>query len=97
MHILLKDLRVCFCQERIILARDRVVAKTLFNEEKNRWEIDPIAVPYAVSENLVEYARIRHDWGAMYIGLKGEDKEFFVNIKVIFLTAQFLDTLYIDM
>ncbi|KAH9621899.1 hypothetical protein KSS87_001382 [Heliosperma pusillum] len=67
--------------ERIVLDRDRVVSKTLYNEEQKRWEMDPIAVPYAVSKNLVEYARIRHDWGAMYIGLKGDDKDFFVNIK----------------
>ncbi|KAJ8421422.1 hypothetical protein Cgig2_030837 [Carnegiea gigantea] len=87
-------------QERIILARDRVVAKTLFNEEKNRWEIDPIAVPYAVSMNLVEYARIRHDWGAMYIGLKGEDKEFFVNIKEFEILSEYcggFDGLYFKM
>lgn len=87
-------------QERIILARDRVVAKTLFNEEKNRWEIDPIAVPYAVSMNLVEYARIRHDWGAMYIGLKGEDKDFFVNIKEFEILLEYcggFDGLYFKM
>lgn len=87
-------------QERIILDRDRVVAKTLYNEEKNRWEIDPIAVPYAVSKNLVEYARIRHDWGAMYVGLKGEDKEFYVNIKeyeILFEEFGGFDGLYFKM
>lgn len=61
-----------------------MVSKTFYNEEKNRWEMEPIAVPCAVSKNLVEYARIRHDWGAMYIGLKGEDdKEFYVDLKVM--------------
>ncbi|XP_074307854.1 putative inactive ATP-dependent zinc metalloprotease FTSHI 5, chloroplastic [Silene latifolia] len=86
--------------ERIVLDRDRVVSKTLYNEEKNRWEMDPIAVPYAVSKNLVEYARIRHDWGAMYIGLKGEDKDFFVNIKeyeVLFEDFGGFDGLYLKM
>ncbi|KAK3172166.1 hypothetical protein Dsin_033173 [Dipteronia sinensis] len=70
-------------QERILLDRDRVVSKTWYNEEKNRWEMDAMAVPYAVSKKLVENARIRHDWGAMYIALKGDDKEFYVDIKEI--------------
>ncbi|OMO96093.1 hypothetical protein COLO4_15521 [Corchorus olitorius] len=69
-------------QERILLDRDRVVAKTWYNEEKSRWEMDPMAVPYAVSKKLVEHARIRHDWAMMYIALKGDDKEYFVDIKV---------------
>ncbi|XVE62702.1 hypothetical protein DITRI_Ditri06bG0140900 [Diplodiscus trichospermus] len=68
-------------QERILLDRDRVVAKTWFNEERSRWEMDPMAVPYAVSKKLVEHARIRHDWAVMYIALKGDDKEYFVDIK----------------
>ncbi|KAJ6434179.1 hypothetical protein OIU84_017816 [Salix udensis] len=68
-------------QEQILLGRDRVVSKTWYNEEKNRWEMEPIAVPYAVSKKLVEHARIRHDWGAMYIALKGDEKEYFVDIK----------------
>lgn len=68
--------------------RDRVVSKTFYNEEKKRWEMDPIAVPGAVSKNLVQYAQIRHDWGAMYIGLKGEDKEFYVNLQVIIYKVQ---------
>ncbi|CAJ1976266.1 unnamed protein product [Sphenostylis stenocarpa] len=70
-------------QERILLDRDRVVSRTWYNEEKKRWEMDPVAVPYAVSKKLIEYVRIRHDWGAMYITLKGEDKEFYVDIKVV--------------
>ncbi|KAI3980697.1 hypothetical protein MKX01_025262 [Papaver californicum] len=68
-------------QERILLERDRVVGKTWYNDEKKRWEMDPIAVPYAVSKKLVESARIRHDWGAMYVGLKGDDKEYYVNVQ----------------
>ena len=69
-------------QERLLVDRDRVVERTWFNQEKNRWELDPIAVPYAVSKKLLEYARIRHDWGAMYVALKGDDKEYCVDIKV---------------
>lgn len=59
-----------------------MTSRSWFNEQWNRWELDPIAVPYAVSKKLVEGARIRHDWSAMYITLKGNDKEFFVDIKV---------------
>lgn len=46
--------------------------------------MEPMAVPYAVSKKLVDHARIRHDWGAMYLVLKGDDKEFYVDIKVIY-------------
>lgn len=69
-------------QEMILLDRDRVISRTWYNEEKNRWEMDPVAVPYAVTENLIKHVRIRADWGTMYIALKGEDKEFYVDIKV---------------
>lgn len=60
-----------------------MASKTWYNEERNRWELDPIAVPYAVSRKLVDHARIRHDWGAMYVTLKGDDREHYVDIKVI--------------
>lgn len=63
--------------------RDRVLSKTWFNEGRNRWEMEPIAVPYAVSRKLLENARIRHDWAAMFITLKGDDKEYYVDLKVI--------------
>nr|GMD71959.1 probable inactive ATP-dependent zinc metalloprotease FTSHI 5, chloroplastic isoform X1 [Ipomoea batatas] len=69
-------------QERILLDRDRVVSKTWYNEEKDRWEMDPIAVPYAVSRKLIESARIRHDWAIMFINLKGDDREYYVDIKL---------------
>lgn len=87
-------------QDSIILDRDRIVSKTFYNEEKHRWEMDPIAVPCAVSKNLVQYSRIRHDWGAMYIGLKGEDKEFYVNLKeyeLLFEDFGGFDELYLKM
>ncbi|KAF2287552.1 hypothetical protein GH714_001251 [Hevea brasiliensis] len=87
-------------QERILLDRDRVVSKTWYNEQKNRWEIDPIAVPYAVSKKLLEHARIRHDWGAMYIALKGDGKEYYVDIKEFdMLYEEFggFDGLYVKM
>lgn len=61
------------------------MSKSWFSEEKNRWEMDPMAVPYAVSKKLVQQARIRHDWAAMYITLKGDDKEYYVDIKVVIL------------
>ncbi|XP_050225134.1 probable inactive ATP-dependent zinc metalloprotease FTSHI 5, chloroplastic [Mercurialis annua] len=71
---------VLLSMERVLLDRDGVISKTWYNEEKNRWEMDPIAVSYAVSKKLAEHARIRHDWGAMYIALKADDKEFYVDI-----------------
>eukprot|EP00256_Glycine_max_P040042 XP_006589200.1 probable inactive ATP-dependent zinc metalloprotease FTSHI 5, chloroplastic isoform X1 [Glycine max] len=87
-------------QERILLDRDRVVSRTWYNEEKSRWEIDPVAVPYAVSKKLIEHVRIRHDWGAMYIALKGEDEEFYVDIKeyeMLFEDLGGFDGLYMKM
>ncbi|KAI9077967.1 hypothetical protein K1719_040096 [Acacia pycnantha] len=87
-------------QERILVDRDRVVSKTWYNEEKNRWEMDPMAVPYAVSKKLIEHARIRHDWGAMYVALRGEEKEIFVDIKeyeMIFDKFGGFDGLYMKM
>ncbi|PIA61144.1 hypothetical protein AQUCO_00300576v1 [Aquilegia coerulea] len=87
-------------QERILVDRDRVVAKTWFNEERNRWEMDPLAVPYAVTKKLVENVRIRHDWGAMYVALKGEDKEYYVDIQeldVLFEDFGGFDGLYLKM
>ncbi|XP_062084344.1 probable inactive ATP-dependent zinc metalloprotease FTSHI 5, chloroplastic [Humulus lupulus] len=68
-------------QEHILLDRDRVMSKTWYNEEKKRWEMDPIAVPFAVTKKLVEHARIRHDWAVMYVAIKGDDKDYFVDIK----------------
>ncbi|XP_050382303.1 probable inactive ATP-dependent zinc metalloprotease FTSHI 5, chloroplastic [Argentina anserina] len=87
-------------QELILLDRDRLVSKTWYNEEKNRWEIDPVAVPFAVSKKLVERARIRHDWAAMYIALKGDDKEYYVDIKeyeMLFEEFGGFDGLYMKM
>ncbi|OVA16817.1 Peptidase M41 [Macleaya cordata] len=87
-------------QERILLDRDRLVAKTWYNEERNRWEMDPIAVPYAVSKKLVENVRIRHDWGVMYVALKGDDKEYYVDIKefeILFEDFGGFDGLYLKM
>lgn len=73
---------VLLMQERILLDRDRVASKTWYSEGKNRWEMDPLSVPYAVSRNLVQSARIRHDFGAMYIMIKGDEKEYYVDVKV---------------
>ncbi|XP_062002675.1 probable inactive ATP-dependent zinc metalloprotease FTSHI 5, chloroplastic [Rosa rugosa] len=87
-------------QELILLDRDRLVSKTWYNEEKNRWEMDPVAVPFAVSKKLVEHARIRHDWAAMYIALKGDDKEYYVDIKeyeMLFEDFGGFDGLYMKM
>lgn len=72
-----------------------MVSKTWHNEEKNRWEMDPVAIPFAVSKKLVEHARIRHDWAAMYIALKGDDKEYYVDIKVRHLHSLFNFLLFV--
>lgn len=61
------------------------MTKTWYNDDRNRWEMDPVAVPYAVSKKLIESARIRHDWAVMYVALKGDDKEYYVDIKVIYV------------
>ncbi|VFQ70809.1 unnamed protein product [Cuscuta campestris] len=87
-------------QERILLIRDRVVSKTWYNEKKHRWEMDPAAVPYAISTKLVASARIRHDWAVMFINLKGDDKEYYVDIKefdMIFEEFGGFDELYLRM
>ncbi|KAJ4968871.1 hypothetical protein NE237_015572 [Protea cynaroides] len=87
-------------QERILLDRDRVLAKTWYNEERNWWEMDSVAVPYAVSKKLVENVCIRHDWAAMYVTLKGDDKEYYVNIQEFEMLFQDLggfDGLYLKM
>ena len=44
--------------------------------------MDLIAVPYAVSQIFIDGARIRNDWGAMYLTLKGDDRQYHVDIKV---------------
>lgn len=51
--------------------------------------MDPVAVPYAVSKKLVDHARIRHDWGVMHVTLKGDDKEYYVDVKVIYVYCVF--------
>ncbi|KAK4423260.1 putative inactive ATP-dependent zinc metalloprotease FTSHI 5, chloroplastic [Sesamum alatum] len=87
-------------QERILWDRDRVASRTWYNEQQNRWELDPIAVPYAISKKLVENARIRHDWAAMYVTLKGNDEEYFVDVKeleVLFEDFGGFDALYLRM
>ncbi|GAA0147429.1 metalloprotease [Lithospermum erythrorhizon] len=87
-------------QERILLDRDRVASKTWYNEEKRRWEMDPIAVSYAVSRKFVDGARIRHDWGAMYLSLKGDEREYYVDIKeyeMLFHDIGGFDGLYLRM
>ncbi|EOA33079.1 hypothetical protein CARUB_v10016416mg [Capsella rubella] len=87
-------------QEQVLLDRDRVVSKTWYNEDKNRWEMDPMAVPYAVSRKLIDSARIRHDYAVMYVALKGDDKEYYIDIKeyeMLFEKFGGFDALYLKM
>ncbi|KAL6579408.1 hypothetical protein OROMI_009624 [Orobanche minor] len=86
--------------EQILRDRDRVASRTWYNEQRNRWELDPIAVPYAVSRKLVESARIRHDWAAMYVTLKGNDEEYYVDVnefEMLFEDFGGFDSLYLRM
>lgn len=53
--------------------------------------MDPLAVPYAVSRKLIDSARIRHDYAVMYVALKGDDKEYYVDIKVDQLSPNLFD------
>lgn len=52
--------------------------------------MNPDAVPYAVSKKLLDHVRIRHDWAAMFVSIKGDDEEYFVDIKVIVLGYRFI-------
>ncbi|WOL03717.1 hypothetical protein Cni_G12437 [Canna indica] len=84
----------------IILDRERLMTKTWYNDERNRWEMDPVAIPYAVSKKLVGKSRIRHDWAIMYFTLKGEDKEYCVDLKefdLLFEDFGGTDGLYVKM
>ncbi|XP_015875583.2 probable inactive ATP-dependent zinc metalloprotease FTSHI 5, chloroplastic isoform X1 [Ziziphus jujuba] len=87
-------------QERILMERDRLMSKVWFSEDKNRWEMDPMAVPFAVSKKLIQQARIRHDWAVMYVTLKGDDKDYYVDIKeldMLFEDFGGFDGLYMKM
>ena len=70
------------------------MTKTWYNDDRNGWEMDPVAVPYAVSKKLIESARIRHDWAVMYVALKGDDKEYYVDIKVNHVSSACLLVMY---
>eukprot|EP00252_Welwitschia_mirabilis_P025772 TRINITY_DN8198_c0_g1_i1.p1 TRINITY_DN8198_c0_g1~~TRINITY_DN8198_c0_g1_i1.p1 ORF type:complete len:1255 (+),score=269.09 TRINITY_DN8198_c0_g1_i1:201-3965(+) len=87
-------------QDHILLFRDRVLAKTWYNVNETRWEMDPTAAAYAISKQLVGKACIRHDWRAMFIVLKGDETEYFVDIEeynAIFEQVGGFDGLYIKM
>lgn len=87
-------------QARILLYRDRVMAGTWYNENEKRWEMDPFAASYAVSKELVGRARIRHDRALMYIALKGDDREYYVDVvafDVLFEQVGGFDGLYVKM
>lgn len=72
-----------------------MVSKTWYNDVKKRWEMDPLAVPFAVSNKLIEYARIRHDWAVMYLAIKGDEKEYCVDLMVGFILCHFMPEQFI--
>lgn len=87
-------------QARILLYRDRVMTRTWYNENEKRWEMDPFAASYAVSKGIVGCARIRHDRAVMYIALKGDDREYYVDIlafDALFEQVGGFDGLYVKM
>lgn len=87
-------------QVHILLYRDRVMARTWYNENEKRWEMDPFAASYAVSKGLVGRARIRHDRAMMYIALKGDDREYYVDLlafDALFEQVGGFDGLYVKM
>lgn len=87
-------------QARILLYRDRVMTRTWYNENEKRWEMDPFAASYAVSKGIVGRARIRHDRAVMYIALKGDDREYYVDIlafDALFEQVGGFDGLYVKM
>lgn len=87
-------------QARILLYRDRVMTRTWYNENEKRWEMDPFAASYAVSKGIVGRARIRHDRAVMYIALKGDGREYYVDIlafDVLFEQVGGFDGLYVKM
>ncbi|KAJ7537789.1 hypothetical protein O6H91_11G022100 [Diphasiastrum complanatum] len=87
-------------QEQILKARDRVLAHTWFDEWNNRWEISPLGASYAATKLLVESARVRHDRRVMYLRLKGEEHEYFLNVQTydeIFDNWGGFDALYLKM
>ncbi|CAK9878262.1 unnamed protein product [Sphagnum jensenii] len=87
-------------QEEILVARDRVMAKTWYNEKRARWEMDPLAASHAVTKKLVGKARIRHDHAIMYLTMKGDEREYVVDIgavDAVLEEAGGFDTLFINM
>lgn len=87
-------------QVQILVARDRVLADTWYNKREECWEMSPMAASYSVTKKLVAKARVRHDRGIMYLTLKGDDREYRVDIPA--LDAQLheaggFDSLYINM
>ncbi|KAG0630185.1 hypothetical protein M758_1G160200 [Ceratodon purpureus] len=87
-------------QAAILVARDRVMAQTWFNKEEERWEMSPMAASHAVTMKLVAQARIRHDRKIFYLMLKGDDREYLVDIPAMdaeLAEAGGFDSLYIKM
>ncbi|XP_024529282.1 probable inactive ATP-dependent zinc metalloprotease FTSHI 5, chloroplastic [Selaginella moellendorffii] len=68
-------------QEKLLLARDRVLQNTWYNEKSRRWEMSDAAAMYAVEKNLVHHVRIRHDLRVIFVGLKGDDQEYVVDVE----------------
>ncbi|KAL3693910.1 hypothetical protein R1sor_007561 [Riccia sorocarpa] len=82
-------------QKEVLVARDRVLTQTWYDEKKRRWEMEPIAALLAVDKKLAGRARIRQDRCVMYLTLKGDDREYYVNTRVF--NAEYEDVGGFDM
>lgn len=87
-------------QEAILVARDRVMAETWYNKKEERWEMSPMAASHAVTRKLAAQARVRHDRRIFYMKLKGDDREYLIDIPDMdaeLAEAGGFDSLYIRM
>ncbi|KAG6544312.1 hypothetical protein Mapa_014315 [Marchantia paleacea] len=68
-------------QEEVLIARDRVLNRTWYDEQKKRWQMEPMAALHAIDKKLAGRARVRQDRCVMYLTLKGDDREYYVNTR----------------
>eukprot|EP00850_Spirogloea_muscicola_P021932 SM000268S09748 [mRNA] locus=s268:149412:155595:- [translate_table: standard] len=66
----------------VVEARDRVLGEAWFNEGARRWEMSWAGLAHGAAYGVVGEARLRHDWRAAVVRLKGSDSRlFFVDLR----------------
>eukprot|EP00850_Spirogloea_muscicola_P012212 SM000078S22071 [mRNA] locus=s78:233066:239286:- [translate_table: standard] len=66
----------------VVEARDRVLGEAWFNEGARRWEMSWAGLAHGAAHGVVGEARLRHDWRAAVVRLKGSDSRlFFVDLR----------------